>query len=350
MTKTFTCTTLLLIAVAALAGLVPHVVRGHVTVKEATYQPSEIDAAKESIALSLLGQLQMSIADLMWLKSMEYLHRGNLQRMPTRGEEDRGFMRGDSKDTAAGLGHTEGLNMVLDEDRDWRGPIGDIQRHIACYSEGHIHDDPVELIPWYQLAVKLNPKLERLYTMGAFFLADFAQEPAEAREMLVAGIAANPNSFEVKAALGRLLFEYSDRLDALKDDHHDDEEEEHHDEEEDNRDDSEDLHRDDDIEPYLPHSKEAACEMAATLLREAVDRALETKLAYRNRHETFDEFQEQIHYESYLFLSKSYVELGRYDEALAACDEGWEFAKHNLIRVQQRVVTRLIEAESAQAP
>lgn len=335
---------LALAAVAALAGIVPPMVSDHVIVKEATYQPSEIDAAKESIALSLMGQLQMSIADLMWLKSMEYLHRGNLQRMPTRGEEDLGFIRGDSKDTAVGLGHTEGLNMVLDEDRDWRGIIGDIQRHIACYSEGHIHDDPVELIPWYQLAVKLNPKLERLYTMGAFFLADFAQEPAEAREMLVAGVAANPESFEVKAALGRLLFEYSDRLEALEDDHHD-EEEGHHEEEE-----SEGTKEAGEAEePYLPTSKKEACEMAAELLREAVDRALELKIAYRNRHETFDEFQDQIHYESYLFLSKAYVELGRYEEALATCDEGWEFAKHNLIRVQQRVVTRLIEAESEQA-
>ncbi len=342
MTKTFTGTTLSLIAVAAMAGLVPHAVRDHVTVREATYQPSEIDAAKESIALSLLGQLQMSIADLMWLKSMEYLHRGNLQRMPTRGEEDLGFMRGDSQDTAVGLGHTEGLNMVLDEDRDWRGLLGNIQRHIACYSEGHIHDDPVELIPWYQLAVKLNPKLERLYTMGAFFLADFAQEPAEAREMLVAGIAANPNSFEVRAALGRLLFEYSDRLDALKDDHHDEEDDDH--------DEMEETPRGDEIETYLPTSKAEACEMAALLLREAVDRALETKLAYRSRHEKFDDFQEQIHYESYLFLSKSYVELGRYDEALAACDEGWEFAKHNLLRVQQRVVSRLIEGEVDESP
>ena len=323
------------IAIACLAGIVPYSVADHVSVKEATYQPSEIDAAKESIALSLMGQLQMSVADLMWLKSMEYLHRGNLQRMPTRGEEDIGFMRRDSENTAAGLGHTEGVNMILDEERDWRGILGNIQRHIACYSEGHIHDDPVELIPWYQLAVKLNPKLERLYTMGAFFLADFAREPAEAREMLVAGLQANPDSFEVKAALGRLLFEYAERLDELEDDHHVDEgyvEAA-----------GDGLAEEDEI--YHPETKEEACEMAVELLRQAVDHALEQKLALRERQERFDDFQEQIHYESYLFLSKAHVELGRYEEALAVCIEGWEFAKHTLLRVQQRVVQRLIDGE-----
>jgi len=322
-----------LVVAVGLAGVIPYAVADHVLVKEVTYQPSEIDAAKESIALSLMGQLQMSVADLMWLKSMEYLHRGNLQRMPTRGEEDIGFMRTDSQDTAAGLGHTEGVNMVLDAERDWRGPLGDIQRHIACYSEGHIHDDPVELIPWYQLAVKMNPKLERLYTMGAFFLADFAQEPAEAREMLVAGLEANPNSFEVKAALGRLLFEYSERLDELEDKHHDEGESNH----------EEELARD---ERYHPETTKEACEMAAELLRQAVDRALELKIALRDRQERFDDFQEQVHAESYLFLSKALVELGRNDEALAVCDEGWEFAKNNLIRVQRRVVERLINGET----
>lgn len=338
MKKRITPVTVILVACAALAGIVPYTVADHIGVKEATYRPSEIDAAKESIALSLMGQLQMSVADLMWLKSMEYLHRGNLQRMPTRGEENIGFMRGDSQGTAIGLGHTEGVNMILDEERDWRGPLGDIQRHIACYSEGHTHDDPVELIPWYQLAVKMNPKLERLYTMGAFFLADFAREPAEAREMLVAGLEANPDSFEVKAALGRLLFEYSERLNELEDDHHTSEE---HDKE-DHEEAPVEGHEEPKEERYHPESTEEACAMAAELLRQAVDRALEVKLALRERQETFDDFQEQIHYESYLFLSKAYVQLGQNEEALAACDEGWEFAKHNLLRVQRRVVERLI--------
>jgi len=311
---------------AAAAGIIPRAVQGHVGYREATYQPSEIDAAKESIALSLMGQLQMSVMDLMWLKSMEYLHRGSMQRMPTRGEEEQGFMRRDSSETAAGLGHTEGVNMVLDENRDWRGVIGEIHRNIAPYSAEHIHDDPVELIPWYQLAVRLNPRLERLYTMGAFFLADFAQEPAEARELLVAGLQANPNSFEVKAALGRLLFEYAERLDELEDDHHDD---------------------DGGPEPYLPETAEEAYAMAVELLRQAVDHALELKLSLRERQESFDEFQQQIHSESYLFLSKAHVELAQYDEAYAACEEGMEFARHQLLLVQRRITERLKNGEPA---
>ena len=60
-----------LIVAAVLAWKVaPHL---HV---EARYKPGEYQAAKESIAPSLIGQLQMSVSDLMWLKTLEYLHNG----------------------------------------------------------------------------------------------------------------------------------------------------------------------------------------------------------------------------------------------------------------------------------
>jgi hypothetical protein len=385
-------------ACLGLAGAIPYNVSDHVSVEDATYQPSEIEAAKESIALSLMGQLQMSVADLMWLKSMEYLHKGQRQRMPTAGEENAGMTRGESGDTAPGLGHTEGVSMVLDKHRDWRGVLGDIERHVSTYSDGHGHDDPVELIPWYQLAVKLNPRLERLYTLGAFYMADFAGAPADAHALLVAGIEANPESFEVKAALGRLLHEYADRRAELASHTHGhgaDQDEHDHGEDHDHEHEQAHAHGHDDAhdqshahggdlahghdhgsndgsnhghghdnahghahgykhvhsgetarEDYMPADREEAFKLSAQLLREAVDHALRLKLALRERQEAFDEFQEQVHYESYLFLSRSYVELEMYDEALAACDEGLEFAKHNLLRVQRRVVGRLMDGDT----
>ena len=323
---------LALLLAVVVAGAIPRAVSGSVAVTDAAYQPSEIEAAKESIALSLMGQLQMSVGDLMWLKSMEYLHRGVVQRMPTHGEESEGYTRREATDAAVGMGHTEGLNMVPDKNRDWRGVLGDIHRHTSAYQEGHGHDNPTEIIPWYQLAVRLNPRLERLYTLGSFYLSDFAQDPAEARDLLVAGLKANPESFEINAALGRLYVEYATRLDDL-------------------------IHEEQRGTPaeaaakaggLMPATEQDAYKVAVSVLEKAVERALELKLVLRDRREVFDEVQEQVNGEAYLFLAKAHPALAQYDHALAVCDEGIEFTRNNLLRAQRRVAERLKNGETAE--
>jgi len=343
-------------SVAASVGLLglaaPHV-QAH-TKGTPRFQPHEIEAAKESIALSLLGQLQMSVGDLMWLKSMEYLHIGVVQRMPTRAEEEFGYRKRDSLDTAAGLGHTEGVNMTLDPDRDWRGVFGDIERVTQPYIEGHKHDDPVELIPWYQLAVRMNPSLERLYTLGAFYLADFAHEPGEAREMLEAGIEANPQSFEISSALGRLYVDFADRLDEL-DHHHDhDHDDEHHDE--DDHHDGDDHHEDDEHhddhhhDDYGVETPEQAHNKAIELLTRATELAALQRAQMAERRELFDDFQNQVFGEAFLYLSKAHLALGNYDAAIAAADTGFDtvsqYGQRNLLKVQGRVARRAQQGES----
>ncbi len=327
-----------------LMGLIPPAVRDHVHA-EPTYQPSEIEAAKESIALSLLGQLQLSVGDLMWMKSMEYLHVGMVQRMPTRAEEARGYRRREAVNAAAGLGHVEGVQLVLDQERDWRGLFGEIERHVKPYDTAHKHDDPVELIPWYELAVRLNPRLERLYTLGAFYLADFAHEPGEAREMLEAGLKANPNSFEIHGALGRLYVDFAERLGELA--HHHDEEEHHEDEHH-----EDDLHHEDE-----EHHEEFEAETPQEAYARAVElltRATELGKSYRDelleRREIFDEFQNQVLGESYIYLSKALIGLGEFEKAVAASDEGWEeaqkYPQRNLLRVQKRVAEKALAGQA----
>ena len=319
-----TCTLLIL-------GSIPASVVDYVII-DYDYQPSEIEAAKESIALSLLGQLQLSVGDLMWLKSMEYLHVGIVQRMPTRSEEAQGYRARDSQNVAAGLGHTEGLNMTLDPERDWRGIFGRIERHIKPYSERHIHDDPVELIPWYQLAVRLNPRLERLYTLGAFYLADFASEAGEAREMLEAGLKANPYSFEIHSALGRLFVEYADRLHDLEDndDHPDDQQ--------------------NDGEHREINTPEEAYEYAVELLETAINYGVEQRSQMAEKREIFDDFQNQLLGESFLFLSKAYMGLGDYEQAIQTAETGYtladKYSQRNLLRIQQRTAQRAHDGEA----
>ena len=55
----------------------------------------------------------------------------------------------------------------------------------------------------------------------------------------------------------------------------------------------------------------------------------------------FDEKQEQMLAETYLFLARSYEELGEYDKGLAACDAGLvENPTYNLLRVEKRIINK----------
>lgn len=276
----------------------------------ASFRTEEIEAAKESIALSLMGQIQFTAQSLVWMKTLEYLHNGVAFRMPTHAEEERGFRAQNSVGTAGGLEHAEGVPMALNQELDWRGPVGELQRSIMPHMTKHSHSDPVELIPWYELALKLNPNVERLYSMGAFFMADFAKQPKRALKLLRAGVRANPWSYEVRGALGRLLFEYH---------------------------------------PQLGIDPQSAYAEAATILREAVDFAKEDKERLERNKEHFDDYQKQIFRESYLFLAKSLTELGRYEEALGACQEGFEVTGHNHLNVQKRIITRRMNGETEAA-
>jgi len=299
---------LLLIPGFALCGLLVQMHNGQIDEVRTPFTAEEMEAARESIALSLMGQVQFTAHSLIWMKTLEYLHNGVALRMPTRTEEDHGFHAHDATDVATGLEHKCGVPIALNEEMDWRGPVGNLHRLVTPYMEIHNHSDPVELIPWYQLTLKLNPNLERLYTLGAFFIADFASEPEQALRLLEAGVEANPWSFEIRAALGRHLFDYHEIL-------------------------------------GLPSRD--SYEQASQILEEAIARGKEEKARIEESGDHFDVYQTQLLQESYLFLAKSLTELERYEDALAVCDEGLKATGHNLLKVQKRLTTKRMEEGKA---
>ncbi len=297
---------LMLIPGFVLCGLLVQFHNARIETARTQFTADELEAAKESIALSLMGQLQFTAHSLVWMKTLEYLHYGVALRMPTSAEEQRGFRAREAADVSAGLAHKCGVPVALDDGMDWRGPVGQLHRTIVPHMQIHRHSDPLELIPWYQLTIRMNPNLERLYTLGAFFIADFARAPEKALELLEAGVEANPWTFEIRAALGRLFFDYRQRLDIPPD---------------------------------------QAYERSAAILHEAIAHGKEEKRRAENAGSALDPYQEQLFYESYLFLAKSLTEMGRYDEALAVCREGYEITRHNLLKVQERVTTRRMTGE-----
>jgi tetratricopeptide (TPR) repeat protein len=290
------------LAALALAAVLARVLAPQIQA-EARYQPGEYQAAKESIALSLMGQLQMSVSDLMWLKTLEYLHNGINYRMPSEHERAQGVHAAEFSGMGAGVAHRDGPSLIPDEDRDWRGILGAMNRHIEPWRPGHAqHSDPQELIPWYQALVKFNPHCVQAYTNGAFFMSDFAGRPEMGRDFLIAGAKKNPWSFEVEAVLGRIY-----------------------------------------------HDCFREYENAVAALTKATELGKEEKRTLAKRKNTLDPIQEQLLSEAYLFLARSYTELGQFGEALAVCDEGMaEVAQSNLIRVQKRIIGKhMSEATNA---
>ena len=299
---------LLLIPGFALCGLFVRLYNAQVEEVHTQFTAEEMDAARESIALSLMGQIQFTAHSLIWMKTLEYLHNGVALRIPTEAEEARGLHAHEATDVATGLSHKCGVPVALSDETDWRGPVGRLHRMITPSMEIHGHSNPTELIPWYQLTLKLNPNLERLYTLGGFIMADFAGEPQKALELLEAGVKANPWTFEIRAALGRHLFDYHDRLGM---------------------------------------TPEQACQKAAAVLEEAIRCGKDEKARVEKAHGNLDEYHEQLFAESYLFLAKSLTELGQYEKALAVCDEGFKATGYNLIRVQKRVTAKRMDENEA---
>ncbi len=270
---------------------------------EAHYTAGDIEQVRESVAVTLLGQFQMMSGDLMWLKTFEYLHNGIIYRMPSSREKAAGVRATEFTGMGAGVAHRDGPSLVPSKDRDWRGVLGDLDRHIEPWRPGPAqHSDPKELIPWYQLLVEFNPHYIQAYTTGAFFMSDFAREPEKARDFLEAGAKANPWSFEIQSALGKLYF--------------------------------------DNFKQYR---------LAADALARSVELAKEEKAYLAKRGERFDERQEQMVGETYLFLAKSYAELDEYDKGLAACDAGLKEAPtYNLLRVEKRIIKKLMAGTPGQ--
>jgi len=292
------------IAVAlAMAGLVAGRMAPYLET-EAHYTAADIEQARESVALPLLGQFQMMSGDLMWLKTFEYLHNGIIYRMPTRTEEAAGVRATEFTGMGAGVAHKDGPSLVPDKDRDWRGVLGELDRHIEPWRPGPAqHSDPKEIIPWYQLLTEFSPHYIQAYTTGAFFMSDFAREPEKARDFLEAGAEANPLSFEIQSSLGRLYFDY--------------------------------------FKEYRP---------AAEALAKSVELAKEEKAYLAKRNTRFDQQQEQMLGETYLFLARSYAELNEYDKGLAACEAGLEeVPAYNLLRIEKRIINKRMAGISGQS-
>lgn len=81
---------------------------------------------------------------------------------------------------------------------------------IQYYGEHVEGDRQLDSLPAYvRLVTDLSPRFERAYLFGAFALLD-AGKGQEAYELLVRGARRNPESWQIPATLGMLIYTYAD--------------------------------------------------------------------------------------------------------------------------------------------
>jgi tetratricopeptide (TPR) repeat protein len=106
--------------------------------------------------------------------------------------------------------HGEEEHDFLGKPKDW---FDGFSRHFFISQHTHLTDKGTnaakEILPWIQLASKLDPNKVESYTVGAFWLRDLKRH-GEAEQFLREGLRRNPDSYEILLELGRGYLEQKD--------------------------------------------------------------------------------------------------------------------------------------------
>ena len=99
----------------------------------------------------------------------------------------------------------------LGQPKDWIDAFG---RNFKITRHTHLeHGTEREILPWLRLAADLDPNKIETYTVGAFFLREHLNLPAQAEAFLREGLRNNPGSCELLFELGRLYHDSTQDLD-----------------------------------------------------------------------------------------------------------------------------------------
>ncbi len=114
-------------------------------------------------------------------------------------------------------GHVHDERCQHGDEEDFLGKPKDrmdaFTRHFFVSQHTHLTEKgsnaPKEILPWIQLAAKLDPQKLESYTVGAYWLRQLDKKE-EAEQFLREGLRQNPQSFEIMLELGRSYQEKRD--------------------------------------------------------------------------------------------------------------------------------------------
>jgi tetratricopeptide (TPR) repeat protein len=158
---------------------------------------------QDSMLKLMLGESRQVLAGHLFTKADVYFHSGYYPSIFDRGAPaHKSHMAGSDDDD----GH--------EDEPGFLGPAKDlferIGRHSMITQHTHLqHGNEREILPWLKLSAELDPHHIDTYTVAAYWLANRLGKVPEAEQFLREGLRANPNSFEILFALGRIYLENS---------------------------------------------------------------------------------------------------------------------------------------------
>lgn len=163
-----------------------------------------------SVLNALIGDSRRLFANHFFAKADAYFHSGyyptifdNVKTGPTHIEEvarDSTVVKMEGHDPKA---HEEEESDFMGRPRDWIESFG---RNFFPTTHSHLekNGDEREMLPWFQLAVELDPKRPDIYVTAAFWLRHRLGKIDEAEKFLREGLRQNPDSYEILLELGRV--------------------------------------------------------------------------------------------------------------------------------------------------
>ena len=166
------------------------------------YHPPE-SMATDTIpaAMRIFGESRNIVSSLAFLQADLYFHRG-VEHLIEEHET-----RVTDKDVTAG-GLAKKPDKIVPPGELYLDPLSRIATELEINEHDHIGTEKIqEIIPWLYYAQKVDPNNITVYTVTAYYLADRFGKVDEAVTLLKTGMANNPDSWEICAEMGNVLYQ-----------------------------------------------------------------------------------------------------------------------------------------------
>src|SRR5262245_28372627 len=159
---------------------------------------------QDSVLRVLLGDGRRLFANHFFVKADVYFHSGYYPSIFDQGAAHR--------ESGHMAGHEESHEEEHEKEPDFFGPPKDwverFGRNFQITKHTHLEGgNEREILPWLKLSAELDPQRVDTYTVAAFWLRSRLGKVPEAEQFLREGLRANPESYEILFALGRLYQE-----------------------------------------------------------------------------------------------------------------------------------------------
>ncbi len=174
-----------------------------------TYHYSEASSVSVipggEIISKILGGVFSGSADLLWLKTDEYLHKGVTEHSHCHILEEAGIgghtqHKHEHEHKGTEHGHELKHNR-LDK------LFAKLEYNLKPNITEHLHSKREdELMPWFKLTTTFNPHHVRAYAVGGYWLAFRLGKTEEAIKFLKEGIKNNPDGYQISTQIGIVYF------------------------------------------------------------------------------------------------------------------------------------------------